>query len=177
MKQGRRRWIPVLVALLVAVLLGPAGGGAVTAVEPRTVTASIMIPAAALVPITDGYDYVNNGYDLYVGSDHGYFTAPVLFPVPLVSIRRITLYAWDDSADAYICVWLYRATPAAAGEGSQGQACTTNSAADPQAPYGTATRPRQVNTAFHGSYLWVRISAPGVRLYGVKVTYAYETGA
>ena len=177
MKQGRRLWIPVLVGCLVAVLLGPAGGGAVTAVEPRRVAASIMIPAAALVSITDGYDYVNEGYDLYVDSGHGYFTAPVSFPVPLVSIRRITLYAWDDSADAYICVWLYRARPVVGGEDSQGQACTTDSAADQQAPYGTSVLPRQVNTAAHGSYLWVRISAPGVRLYGVKVTYTYETGA
>jgi hypothetical protein len=58
MATTRRLWVPVLVGCLVAVLFGPAG---VTAVEPRTVTAGIMIPAAAFAPIHGGYSYYNDG--------------------------------------------------------------------------------------------------------------------
>jgi len=167
----------MLLALLVTVALSvPGDGGQAAAVEPRTVTASLMIPAAALVPIVDSYDYTNNGYDLKVDSDHGYFTAPVFFPVPVVNIRRITLYAWDNNGAAQICIWLYRARPAAGGGDSQGSVCTGNSAANPQAPYTTAISSRRVNTASQAAYLWVRITAPGVALYGLKVTYSYETG-
>lgn len=165
----RRLWAPVLVGLLVAGLLGPAAG---TAVEPRTVTASIMVPVAAFTPSGDNWDYDNYGDSLVMGTGPGAFAAPLSFPVPEVSIKRITLYAQRG-----ICVHLFRARPAAGVAEHTGTACTADDTSATQTVYTTTISPRQVNTAFHSPYLWVYFSAPNVVFYGVKVTYTYEAGA
>ena len=174
MARTNRFWIPVLVGLLVAVLLGPAG---VTATEPRVTVTAVMVPAAAFIPASDTFVYGNGGRTLSVLSGHGSFTAPLFFPVPVVRINRITLYAFDNSSPAMICVQLFRTRPAAAAEDEAGQVCSGNSAIDPQVAYTTAIDPRQVGATVQGAYLWVYLSDPGVRLYGVKVNYSYDTGA
>jgi hypothetical protein len=93
MAASRRLWVPVLVALLVAVLLGPAGGGgavaAVTLPEPQ-VLPSIMIPAAAFTSLQDDWDWSNNGYYLVAGASSA-FAAPVPLPIPVGDIKRLTL--------------------------------------------------------------------------------------
>ena len=49
---------------------------------------------------------------------------------------------------------------------------------DPQVQYTTAISPRRVDRTRFGLFLWLRIPEPepGLVFYGVKVTYAYETG-
>jgi hypothetical protein len=174
MTRTNRLWIPVLVGSLVAVLLGPTGGGAAAAVEPRVTTVSIMIPASAFIPTTANFDYDNNGYGLQVTSGSGGFIAPLSFPVPVVNIKRITLYAYDNDPLNQVCVKLYRARPTDADRDSTGGSlCTSDAAIAPQAPYKTTISPRRVNTASQGAYLWVDLSSPTVTLYGVKVTYSY----
>jgi hypothetical protein len=165
----RRLWVPLLVAALVAALVGPA---AVTAAEPRITTQSIMIPASAFIPTTDDWDFGNSGYGLYVASGTGNFVAPLSFPVPVVNIKKITLYAFDNDASSSVCLSLYRAMPAVASEDYAGQVCTTEASA-PQYASTTVISPRRVNTAVQAAYLWVEISGPGLWLYGVKVTFSY----
>ena len=166
----------LLLALLVAVLLSlPAGGGQAGAVEPRTTTAKIMIPAAAFIPAASWMDYT--GGDFLMTSDLASFFAPLAFPVPVVNIKSITVYATDMQPDDSVCVYLYRSSPIHGHEGTRfsGQACTTDSSADPQAA--TNLRriyPSLVNTAVHGSYLWASVTG-GAFMYGVQVTYTYQT--
>ncbi|MFH1331185.1 MAG: hypothetical protein ABIJ48_11105 [Actinomycetota bacterium] len=93
MKPGQKRWIPVLVALLVAVLLSTGGGEmAVAAADPRVTVGTIMIPAVAFVPTSDNWSYTNYGHFLWANSSSS-FIAPLSFPVPGVSVGRITLHA------------------------------------------------------------------------------------
>ena len=126
MAQARRIWAPVLVAVLVAVLLGVPGSGAeVAAVEPRLTTASIMIPAAAFIATTNNWDYDNNGYYLGMNAGNGNFSALLAFPVSEVSIKRVTLYAYDNNASHDICAKLYRPSPAAGTEILTGSTCTS----------------------------------------------------
>ena len=175
MARTRRLWFPLLAGLLVAGVLGVGGVGA-AALEPRTVTASIMVPAAAFNPNTDDWDYINQGFNIAMNDGSGNFTAPLSFPVGVVNIKRITLYAYDSGAEK-VCATLYRSRPPAGDEGLTGTVCTADSAADPQTAYTTAISPRQVNTAFHGPYLRVYLSSPSVYFYGVKITYSYDAGA
>lgn len=171
MARRNRIWIPVLVGLLVAVLFGPAG---VAATEPRVVTASIMIPAAAFVPSNNEWAYSSNGNFLQVSSGglgYGHFFAPVQLPVPEATITRITLYAYDNHP-AQVGVSLYRVRPAAAIEKALGAAGTTDSTADPQAPQATISG-GLVSAATQGAYLHLSITGTGVRLYGVRITYTY----
>ena len=164
----RRLRVPLLVALLVAMLVGP---GVVTAAEPRATGGKVMIPAAAFSPTNDNWDYYNNGYALNTVSGYGEFTAPLVFPVPVVKIKKIILYAYDNDA-GQVCATVYRASPPTAIELWLGQACTTDSTANPQVVSTTAISPRQVNTAVTGPYLWVTTN-PGMQFYGVSVLYSY----
>jgi hypothetical protein len=172
MARTSRLWIPVLVGLLVAGMLGIDGGGAVAA-EPRSTTASIMIPAAAFIPTMDDWDYGNNGFGLQVTSASGIFVAPLSFPVPVVNIKKITLYAYDNDPSSLLCVTLYRARPADADRDLTGGSVCTSDASAPQYASTTAISPRRVTTAFQGAYLWVTLYSPTVTLYGVKVNYSY----
>jgi len=174
MARTRQLWVPVLAGLLVAGLLGVAGTG-VAAVEPRTVTASIMVPAAAFIPTTDLSKYASNGRETTVGIGGGSFFAPLSFPVPVVNIKKITLYAFVNTPSDIICATLSRSRPSAGTTDWVGGVCAVDNTADPQTVYTTAISPRKVNTALHGSYLWVELSGPGVKFYGVKVNYSYTT--
>ena len=169
MARTRRLWVPVLVGLLVAALLGPSG---VTAVEPRTVTASIMVPAAAFTPTNSNFGYAFDNRELVATGGLAYFVAPLGFPVPVVNIKRLTLYAFDSDAGALVAVELYRTEPAGATFRHTGTVFTADSPSDPQVVSSTAISPRRVNTAIHGAYLRLFLN-PGVYFYGVKVTYSY----
>ena len=170
MARTSRLWVPVLVGLLVAVLLGPAG---VTATAPRVTTASIMIPASAFSPTMDDLDYENRGFRLQVTSASGAFFAPLSFPVPVINIKKITLYAYDNDPSSQVCLTLYRARPADADRDLTGGSVCTSDASAPQYASTTAISPRRVTTAFQGAYLWVTVYSPSVKLYGVKVNYSY----
>jgi hypothetical protein len=168
----------LLLALLVAVLLSvPGEGEQAGAVEPRTVTARIMIPAAAFYDEAHDGDFLSVSWTNYTTV----FLAPVEFPVQQVTVRGITMYAADrDSTASKICASLYRTRPAQGSNGTkvQSSVCTTENDADPQI---VANRLRisdgAVNTAVNGSYLRVTFGPVigGLKLYGVQITYAYQT--
>jgi hypothetical protein len=175
MARMRRLWVPVPVGLLVAALIGPGG---IAGAEPRvTVAKAIMIPAAAFIASSDGWEYTNNGVSLSTDVGWGAFSAPLSFPVPVVNIKRVTAYIFDNDSSGQICVRLYRTRPVDGQEDYAAQVCSTDLTADPAAAYTTVISPRRVTTAFQGVYLWVQLFGPNVKLYGVKVTYSYETGA
>jgi len=116
------RWglVAVLTAALVVAMLAAVPGNsdqAMAAKEPRATFGKVMVPAAAFIPTSDDWDYSSEGYFLKTLSGIGSFTAPLSFPVPVVRIRKITLYALDNTAGGSVCVELYRADPRTAGEG------------------------------------------------------------
>ena len=168
----RRLGVPLLVGLLVAVLLGVPGSGdqARAAVEPRTGTGRIMIPAAAFTPAADGYDYYNAG-TLTASSGRGHFTAPLIFPEPVVNIKKVVLYAYDNT-DGFVDVLVLRALPSAGTEIALGDVHASNSTADPQVISSAAISPRRVNTAVHSPYLFITVD-PNTVFYGVAVLYSY----
>jgi hypothetical protein len=158
--------------LLVAVLAGSVGG-AVTAAEPRLATASIVVPAAAFTAVDSASAYHNEGFYLAASAGGG-FLAPVVFPVRVVSIKKITLYAFDNSSGGDVCLSLIRLALAEVTVKNQGRVCTAGaSAGDFQVVTLTSISPRPVNTALHGSYLLAQIPA-GQLLHGVRITYSYE---
>jgi hypothetical protein len=175
---GRTRMVgtALLVALLVAVLLSLPGDGeqVAVAVEPRTTTASIMVPAAAFTPTNSNFGYAFDNRELLAVGGFAYFVAPLGFPVPVVDIQKLTLYAFDNGAGTSVAVELYRTEPAGATFRYTGGVFTADSPNDPQVVSSTAISPRRVNTALHGAYLRLYLTL-GVKFYGLKVTYTYET--
>jgi hypothetical protein len=136
-----------------------------------------MISSAAFIPAGGGVDYISSGATLTLDSGQGGFAAPLSFPAPVVNIKRITVYAYDNTASALISASVYRSRPSDGEEDYAGSIATVDSSADPQVVSLTAISPRRVTTATHGPYLWVWFNGSGVKLYGVKVTYSYDPGA
>jgi hypothetical protein len=166
MSRFHRLTIPMVLAALVAVLVGPSMATAATEVTER-----VMIPASAFIPTTDDADYSSAGYHLNLDSGLADFTAPLALPAQKVRMKRIALYAYDNGA-GQVCATLYRSEPVDGHETYQGQACTVNGSADPQKAETGTTFPRFVNAGMQAPYLWVSISGNAV-LYGVAVTYTY----
>lgn len=172
----KRLWVPVLVALLVALLLGVPGatGQEGVAADSRVTVRNLMIPAAAFIPTTNTGQWHNNGYFVESAGGIAVFTAPVTFPVQTVSIKKITLYALDNDYlwDAWVS--LCRAFPPGSSEVEMGSVSTSgNSATDPWVFSTTAISPRQVNTGSYGAYLWIGLDGPGLRIYGIQIQYSY----
>lgn len=166
MSTTRRVCLPLLVALLVALLAGP---GLVSAAEPRLTDSSLMIPAAAFIPGTDDEDYhIFGEYLQSYGT--GDFYVPLSFPAAEVSIKRITLYVYDPG-EGVACVWLNRSNPATQADTYLGGLCSTDSP-DPHAEFTTDISPRRVNTTLQGAYLYVTVP-PGIDLFGVRVNFSY----
>ena len=176
MTRSRRLWVPLLVGLLVAALLGPTAGRAAPTLEPRIVIAALMIPAAAF-GIGDG-TVDNAGFAMKPdGPSAAGAIAALSFPVSEVNIRRITLYAYDNNAGGSVTVSLMRSDPKEdpVAPITQGWVGTSGaSTMQPQVATTTDISPRRVNTAIHASFLEVSM-APGTHLYGVKINYSYES--
>jgi len=177
--------VPVLLAVLAGALLavataGPLGAGQVVqaAVEPRTtVTRTITLPAAAFDPTSDNWDFDNLGYNLYSNLWGGNFATALFFEAPVVTIRRITLYALDNGGED-MCVYLRRSTPAAGGEDDMGQICSSGASIGVRAFTQTTFTHRRITGAY-GPYLWLYLpdtAAAGYEFYAVKIVYGYEPG-
>ena len=170
MPRSRRLWVLPLVGLLSFGALGVGGDGA-TAVEPRLTTASIMVSAAAFIPTNTAIQFYNSGSEVSVQSGTGYMYAPVSFPVPVVNIKKITVYAYDNSA-SQLCVSTMRTRPVDAAQDVQTTLCTENGSA-PQYMSTTDLDFRRIVTASQGLYLSLGFYGSGVSLYGVKINYSY----
>ena len=173
----RGLWVPVLAALLVAALVGPAGG-VVTAAEPRLITRTITIPAGAFSAATDNIDFINYGSELWTQSGGGNFVAPLFFEAPRVTIKKITLYGYDNGG-SNICLILYRTTPTSGGQQIMGEACSTGASSTYSREFTlTALTPRVI-TGGYGPYLMLNLPGSSVSyaFFGVRITYTYESGA
>jgi len=175
MRAPRTLLVPVLVAVLVALLVGPA---VVTAAEPRAVSRTVTVPAAAFAPGDDDTGFINDGYQVVVvgPSTNGEFVAPLFLEAEAVTIRRMTLYAYDNGADD-ICLTLYRLNPATVDDQVMGEVCSTGAASGVRTFVlpGTGFTRRIVNGGY-GPYLhlWVPGTyGDGYSFYAVKIVYSY----
>ena len=177
MALSKRLWAVLLAAVLVAgLLVGFGGGDEAVAKEPRATIGKIMVPAAAFIPTSDNWDYDSVGWSLGMVSGSGGFTAPLSFPVPVVNIRRITFFAYDATWSDEVCVNLHRSSPAAGTAVPAGGRCTRNRTALPQKVGIPDLSPRRVNTAVHGSYLFLSMEGKppsGSFFWGVEVLYSH----
>jgi hypothetical protein len=167
-------WIALLLAgLVLAVALWPAAAGPNAAAAPTDRTLHTMtVPAAAFVPSHQLIEYLNSGDELIAYLEYSYFLAPLQFPYPVVTIKRITLHGYDNGA-ADIRVMPRRARPATGAGVIMGTVASSGqSTSDPRAFATTALSPRIVNTAYHGAYLSLYLP-PGLdyRFYGVTIRY------
>ncbi len=170
---SRRLWVPLLAAILIAALVGPAGGAA-GAAEPRLTTRTITIPAGAFSAASDNIDFVNYGSELSTESGGGNFVAPLFFEAPQVTVKKITLYAYDNGGSD-ICLILYRTTPASGGQQIMGAACSTGASTTLPREFTMTTLNPKLITGGYGPYVMLSLPGPnaGYAFFAVKITYTY----
>jgi len=72
-------------------------------------TGYISVPAASFQPYPNGYDYVNDGMQIYMNAGSGYFVAPLQLPHG-ATVTKITFYFYDEDPilDNYVFIVLFR---------------------------------------------------------------------
>lgn len=185
-----RKPMTTLAMILAGVLLG---GGAVVlmldrvpaeaAPQPRTVvTRTITVPAAAFHPVTDNFDFTSYGDVLFSNAGPARFVAPLYFEAAEVTVRRLTLYAYDNDMGGDVCVSLYRTLPTIGSDTEMGFICSDAAFLDSVRVFEQQSLPFRRVTGAHGPYLYLNLPGPlsgviGYKFYDVKVTYTYEAGA
>ncbi len=168
--------LPVLVvaALVLAVAIWPAGAGTEAAATPaaRTTSYKLAIPAAAFTPSFSDIGYVNSGVELSSLTGFAGYVAHLQFPYPVVTVKGITLHAYDNGSQD-ISLHLGRSRPATGAGGiiaivgSDGQSTT-----DPRAFTTTAVSAKIINSEVHGLYLALFLPAGlDYKFYGVTIRY------
>jgi hypothetical protein len=173
------RIVGVLAGLLLAATVLPAGSepeaGAVPeleageAVEPRA-WHTITVPAASFIPNKESLDYTNSGYSLTTDTGTSKFTATVPFPFPSVTVKRMTLYAHDNSTQ-HVCLWMYRAAPSAGTEVPMANVCSSGASTTIPRAFTDTSIVAPLVQGYTSAYLWLELPAGSMNFYGVTIKY------
>ena len=171
MKKVNKSWMAVVTAaLLLGTLAGVVWATPNNRTEAADITRRITLSAGEFIPRADGYDWFSNGAYVECGTGACMFFAPVVFPcLPSVTVERIKIHVKDSNGVAAARAELYRARPSAARNVELGEVTS---------PLGTAAfqtyTSAPINKAFwpsHRALIYLAISGPGIRVYGVTVEY------
>jgi len=165
----------LLAAVVVAVLVGPLGGGEAGAgAEPRATTRTVTIPASAFNPASDDVAFRRGASFLETTAGDGTFLAPVYFDAPDVRVIKVVFFA-IDSGIAFPIFEVYRTQLAVPQNVLCGEGATQGSSDTMQVVTVRDLEPRRVTGAY-GMTLSVYLPAPytdGYQFLGAKVTYSY----
>ena len=135
----------------------------------KSKTSYISVPAAAFQPAVDGYDYSNNGSDLWnVDSNSDFYLAAVQLPHG-ATVTKLTFYWWDGSASDGYCA-LYRIN-LMGSENTMASASTYGSAASPLASVDASIDLATVDNSSYAYYLWLNLPDNLVAGYGAVIEY------
>jgi hypothetical protein len=178
---NKHRWlVPLLAGFLLAVTVLPSGSEPEAAAEPeasaepapRATRHRLTIPVADFHPADDGADYFNGGGDLLVNSgETAWFRAPVHFPHPLVTVKKVTFYGFDKGP-RNICIQMFKARPHDASIAGMASVCSHGESPDLPRAFSdlSITFPRVPET--RGPYLWLSMPAgTQYRFYGAYIYY------
>ena len=171
---NRRTFLLVAVLLLAVTVATLVSAGATeprakAAPEPRT-RHNLTIPAAHFHPTDDNADYHNLGQWLRMVTGAGSFYAPVSFPYPGVTVRKITMFVLDNDAADNICLGLHRAVPRGFSEIQMAFVCSQG-ASNADRTFSDITVSPKLLTGLHGPYLWLSMPAGSARFYGMTIVY------
>jgi hypothetical protein len=134
----------------------------------------VTIPAGHFHAQRDGLDWYNDGRYLYLASgSNGTFIAPVVFPGSgPVTVKKVILYAYDNSITGNVDVTLYKTNPLTGGETDMAYTQSAlNSSVDPRVFTDTTITYAKIQRT-HGAYLWLGIGGSAdLRVYGVRIAY------
>ena len=165
----------LVVGLLLGVMLG-SGEVVATAAKAAPLTLEkVTIPAAAFGPTDTGAGFTrirNNGRYLYTTLPAEEVIAALQFRYPVVTIRKVTLYAYDN-ADQAVCLRLYRTDPELGTEDKMAEFCSTGASETyPREFSETAISPRRVRMG-NGLYVEVYLRSGDYGLTGVRIIYGH----
>lgn len=158
---NRKALVPALLvaALILAAATWPAGTGpqAAATPAPRTVH-TLIVPASAFNPSEDGTDFSKGTFLTVNSGASGRFHTQVVFPYPVVTVKRVTFYARDNGSGSFR-VTLNRNTVATISGSVIGEILSDGTASAFRAFATTDIGPRKINSAYHSADL--TLQAPG----------------
>ena len=168
----KKLWIAVLVGmLLVLSLAGEAGARERAAVSAWKY---VTVPAGWFHPTDDGYDWNNNGVSIEVNSGAAWFIAPVVFPGSgAVTVKKVTLYAYDNNGTDDVNVRLYKTNPYTGTETNMARAESSGASTTVPRVFSDNTIVGPMIVRSRGAYLWLQFpaSSSSLTVYGVKIAY------
>jgi hypothetical protein len=178
MRRAKKYWMVLLLgAVLMSTLVGVAGA------RPNdrpmaAVTRRITIPGGHFIPTKYTWQWSNNGHYVRNVSGSANYSAPVVFPTgQAVVVESVTLYVYDNVADADICVTLYRTDPTGGYEDSMANLCSSGSSTTDPRHFTDSSISNNPVKHGQGIYLWLYIADSGLNLkaYGVRIQYHHGT--
>jgi pectin methylesterase-like acyl-CoA thioesterase len=175
MKTLRRLSIPVLLGvLLIATLVGVAS--ARPNVRPQEQAWMVLtVPASNIHPALGATNYTNLG-QYFETAGSSWYQAPVNFPaageqaVGAVNVKRLTLYAQDNSA-ADVCVYLSKSYPPTQAEAWMAFVCSSDAAPGTRSFTDTSIVANPVYRT-QGAYLEISLNA-GPQINGFFIHYTW----
>jgi hypothetical protein len=132
-------------------------------------TSYIAVAAGAFHPAEDGYDFRNDGRELWNTDNYSdNYVAPVQLPHG-ATVTKLTFHWWDSSEDDGSCS-LYR-IDLAGGESQMATAFTSGSSATPDSSEDSTINLAIVDNSQYAYYLWLHLPTSVVAAYGAVIEY------
>jgi hypothetical protein len=132
-------------------------------------TSYVAVAAAAFHPSEDGYDFRNNGMELWnIDNYSDNYVAQVQLPHG-ATVTKLTFHWWDSSEDDGSCS-LYR-IDLAGGELEMARAMTSGSAATPESSEDITINLASIDNSQYAYYLWLHLPTSVVGAYGAVIEY------
>jgi hypothetical protein len=180
MKSLKRLSIPILLGVLLMTILVGVANARPTSRPQQQAWRVLTVPSTACIP----QKYLDNWWhtteSLYCASGGCDFMCPLNFPaageqaVGAVSVKRVTMFAYDNSGDPTgAAFYLFKTHPPSAASALMASGSTTDSPAQPQTVMDTSIVGNPLYRV-QGPYILLRLGGPPpIRVYGSFVHYTW----
>jgi hypothetical protein len=179
MKKIKRLCIPALLGVVLVIMVVGVANARPNARPQQQAWRVLTVPSQACIPQEEDDDWYHTGIWVGCNTPQCAFFCPVDFPaageqaVGAVNVKRVTMYAYDDSGDpATALFWLNKTYPPNKSQKGMAWAWTGNSPTDPQTVVDTSIEYNPIYRV-QGAHVALTIGAAGIRVYGFFIHYTW----
>jgi hypothetical protein len=179
MKKIKRLWIPVLLGVVLMIMLAGVASARPNARPQEQAWRVLTVPSSVCIPRQDGDDWYNHINGVYCESGGCVWLCAVDFPaagqqaVGAVNVKRVTMFAYDNSGDAQAAwFYLWKTYPPEVASVAMATGTTTNSPAFPQTVMDTSVVKNPIYRV-QGAHISATINGTGIEVYGFHVHYTW----
>jgi hypothetical protein len=178
MRSLKRLSVPVLLGVLLVATVAGVASARSNAGPSQQAWRVLTVPADDCIPYDAEEDWSSWGQKIYCETGGCSWRCVVHFPaageqaVGAVNVKRVTMYAYDNTGAGEVIVKLRKVYPPNAGSQDMAVAGTADSTADPQTVVDTSIEYNPVYRS-QAPVIWVSITATSINVYGFYVHYTW----